>query len=161
MSILDWIFAIIVAAAERTISCSPTNLGSPPQISFLDLTMRRRFDTWSKWLHMDKQARKGKWTRRRGGFRRRGSVFQRKRCVCINSLTIITWRPVYQEIDVSTRNAISRVTNIIQVLSSHFVPLTDTLLLEAYEWTVEQEGGAVNLLQEDCGDALVSFLTSV
>ena len=67
---------------------------------------------------------------------------------------------VYQEIDVSTRSAISRVTNIIQVLSSHFVPLSDTVLLEAYEWTLEQEGGAVNLLQEDFGDALVSSLTS-
>ena len=66
----------------------------------------------------------------------------------------------YQEIDVSTRNAISRVTNIIQVLSSHFVPLLDTVLLEAYEWTLEHEGGAVDLLQEDFGDALVSFLTS-
>jgi len=66
----------------------------------------------------------------------------------------------YQEIDASTRSAISRVTNIIQVLSSHFIPLTDKLLLEAYEWTVEQEGGAVNLLQEEFGDALVSSLTS-
>jgi len=68
---------------------------------------------------------------------------------------------VNDEIDVSTRSAISRVTNIIQVLSSHSIPVTDTLLLEAYEWTVEQEGGAVNLLQEDFGDALVSSLTSV
>ena len=66
----------------------------------------------------------------------------------------------YQEIDVSTRNAISRVTNIIQVLSSHFVPLLDTVLLEACEWTLEHEGGAVDLLQEDFGDALVSSLTS-
>ena len=65
----------------------------------------------------------------------------------------------YQEIDPPTRSAISRVTNIIQVFSSHFIPLTDTLLLEAYEWTVEQEGEAVNLLQEEFGDALVSFLT--
>ncbi|KAF8801358.1 hypothetical protein BYT27DRAFT_6799630 [Phlegmacium glaucopus] len=67
---------------------------------------------------------------------------------------------VNDEIDASTRSAISRVTNIIQVLSSHFIPLTDKLLLEAYEWTVEQEGGAVNLLQEEFGDALVSSLTS-
>ena len=60
----------------------------------------------------------------------------------------------------STRSAISRVTNIIQVLSSHFIPLTDTLLLEAYEWTVERAGEVVNLLQEDFGDAMVSSLTS-
>jgi len=68
---------------------------------------------------------------------------------------------VNDEIDGSTRSAISRVTNIIQVLSSHFIPLTDTLLLEAYEWTVKQEGDAVNLLQEDFGNALVASLTSV
>ena len=60
----------------------------------------------------------------------------------------------------STRNAISRVTNIIQVLSSHFVPLLDTILLEAYEWTLEHESGSVDLLQKDFGDALVSSLTS-
>ncbi|KAG5654206.1 hypothetical protein H0H81_006239 [Sphagnurus paluster] len=63
-------------------------------------------------------------------------------------------------IDESTRAAISRVTNIIRVLASHFVPLTDTLLLEAYEWTVDQEGGAKDLLQEDVGDALVATITS-
>ncbi|KAG6808012.1 hypothetical protein H0H92_005693 [Tricholoma furcatifolium] len=64
-----------------------------------------------------------------------------------------------QPIDDSTRTAISRVTNIIGVLASHFVPLTDTLLLEAYEWTIDQEGGVKDLLQEDVGDALVATLT--
>ncbi|KAF8159836.1 hypothetical protein B0H34DRAFT_797045 [Crassisporium funariophilum] len=66
---------------------------------------------------------------------------------------------VNDDIDPSTRTAISRVTNIIRVLSAHFIPLTDTLLLEAYEWTVEQEGGAKNLLHEDFGDALVASVT--
>jgi hypothetical protein len=65
-----------------------------------------------------------------------------------------------QRIDESTRTAISRVTNIIRVLASHFVPLTDTLLLEAYEWTVDQEGGAKDLLQEDVGDMLVATITA-
>lgn len=55
--------------------------------------------------------------------------------------------------------AISRVTNIIRVFASHFVPLTDTLLLEAYEWTVDQAGGAKDLLLEDVGDALVASMT--
>ncbi|KAF8074713.1 exosome complex exonuclease rrp4 [Lyophyllum atratum] len=63
-------------------------------------------------------------------------------------------------IDESTRIAISRVTNIIRVLASHFVPLTDTLLLEAYEWTVDQEGTAKDLLQEDVGDALVATIAA-
>jgi len=62
------------------------------------------------------------------------------------------------DIDSSTRSAISRVTNIIRVLSSHFVPLTDTLLLEAYEWSVEHEGDVKNLLQEEVGEALVAAI---
>jgi exosome complex component RRP4 len=41
-------------------------------------------------------------------------------------------------------------------MASHSVPLTDTILLEAYDWTMEQEGGANDLLQEDFGAALVA-----
>ncbi|KAJ7754563.1 exosome complex exonuclease rrp4 [Mycena metata] len=63
-------------------------------------------------------------------------------------------------IDDSTRTAISRVANIIRVLASHFVPLTDTLLLEAYEWTVENDTDAKGLLSEDVGDALVATITA-
>ncbi|KAF8235637.1 hypothetical protein L208DRAFT_1358529 [Tricholoma matsutake] len=63
-------------------------------------------------------------------------------------------------IDDPTRVAISRVSNIIRVLASHFVPLTDTLLLEAYEWTVDQEGYVKDVLQEDVGDALVTTITA-
>ncbi|KAK1236526.1 Exosome complex component rrp4 [Marasmius sp. AFHP31] len=59
-------------------------------------------------------------------------------------------------IDDSTRIAISQVTNIISVLASHAVPLNDTVLLEAYEWSVEQDGGPKALLQDDVGDALVA-----
>ncbi|KAJ7691796.1 exosome complex exonuclease rrp4 [Mycena rosella] len=63
-------------------------------------------------------------------------------------------------IDDSTRIAISRVANIIRVLASHFVPLTDALLLEAYEWTVENDTDAKGLMSEDVGDALVATITS-
>lgn len=63
-------------------------------------------------------------------------------------------------IDDSTRVAISRVTNIIRVLASHFIPLTDTLLLEAYEWAVDQEGGAGDLLHGGLADALVAIITT-
>ncbi|TFK28642.1 exosome complex exonuclease rrp4 [Coprinopsis marcescibilis] len=63
-------------------------------------------------------------------------------------------------IDSSTRSAIARVANIIQILASHFIPLTDTLLLEAYEWTMEQDSDVKTLLQEDYGDALVAAVVS-
>ncbi|KAL0581703.1 Exosome complex component rrp4 [Marasmius crinis-equi] len=63
-------------------------------------------------------------------------------------------------IDESTRTAISRVANIISVLASHSVPLNDTVLLEAYEWSVEQEGGPKALLQDDVGDALVATVVA-
>ena len=33
--------AAIMLATQRTISCGPTNLGSPPQVTFLDLTLWR------------------------------------------------------------------------------------------------------------------------
>jgi len=65
-----------------------------------------------------------------------------------------------QPIDDPTRVAISRVSNIIRVLASYFIPLTDALLLEAYEWTVDQEGYAKEILQEDVGDALVTTITA-
>jgi len=58
-------------------------------------------------------------------------------------------------IDNATRMAISRVANIIRVLAAHFVPLTDVLLLESYEWAIEQETDPKDLLQDDVGDALV------
>ncbi|PCH38056.1 exosome complex exonuclease rrp4 [Wolfiporia cocos MD-104 SS10] len=64
------------------------------------------------------------------------------------------------DIDDATRAAISRVSNIIRILGAHFVPLTDTLLLDAYEWAVEQEGGVKDLLNSDIGDALVSAVAA-
>ncbi|SJL03371.1 related to Exosome complex component rrp4 [Armillaria ostoyae] len=64
-------------------------------------------------------------------------------------------------IDDFTRIAISRVTNIIRVLATRFIPLSDIILLKAYEWVLEQEGDVKDLLQEDIGDALVASITSV
>jgi exosome complex component RRP4 len=52
------------------------------------------------------------------------------------------------------------VTNIIRVLASHFVPLTDTALLEAYEGTIEHERNVTDLLNEDFGDSLVASILS-
>ncbi|TFY83642.1 hypothetical protein EWM64_g361 [Hericium alpestre] len=64
------------------------------------------------------------------------------------------------DIDEATRTAISRVTNIIRVLAAHSTPLTDAILLEAYEWAVEVDVDVKSLLQEDIGDALVAAVTT-
>lgn len=69
---------------------------------------------------------------------------------------------ISQEIDDAIRKAIARVGNIIHVLAIHFVPLTDTVLAEAYEWVVEQESdcGVKDLLREDVAEALVLAVTA-
>ncbi|KZT21199.1 exosome complex exonuclease rrp4 [Neolentinus lepideus HHB14362 ss-1] len=63
------------------------------------------------------------------------------------------------DIDDATRNAISRVANIIRVLAAHFVPLTDTILLEAYEWVMDQEIGTREILLEETSDFFVAAMT--
>jgi exosome complex component RRP4 len=64
------------------------------------------------------------------------------------------------DIDDSTRHAIARVSNVIRVLASHFVPLTDTRIAEAYEWSVENESESKNLLQQDVAEILVAVVTA-
>ncbi|KAF5369894.1 hypothetical protein D9758_001051 [Tetrapyrgos nigripes] len=64
------------------------------------------------------------------------------------------------DIDDSTRMAISRVTNLILVLASHSVPLTDAVLLDAYEWSIEQDAHIKDLLQDEIGEALVTSIIS-
>ena len=50
---------------------------------------------------------------------------------------------------------------MIRVLAAHFVPLNDTVLVEAYEWVVEQEYTVKDLLlREDVADALVSAVAT-
>lgn len=65
------------------------------------------------------------------------------------------------EVDGPTRIAISRVSNIIRVLAGHFVPLTDTLFLEAYNWLIEQEVNIKDLILGDFGDAMVAAICTV
>lgn len=60
------------------------------------------------------------------------------------------------DIDDATRSAVSRVTNIIRVLAAYFVPLTDVILLEAYEWAMEQECGIKDLLDQENAEALIA-----
>jgi len=52
--------------------------------------------------------------------------------------------------------AVSRVTNLIKVLASHFVPLSDVILLEAYEWAVENDVEVKDLMQPDICEALIA-----
>lgn len=63
-----------------------------------------------------------------------------------------------KHIDDDTRVAISRVTNLIKILARHSIPLTDTLLAQAYDWAIEQEGQVKDMLTEDYGDLLISAL---
>lgn len=49
---------------------------------------------------------------------------------------------------------------MIRVLAAHFVPLTDTVLLDAYEWAVEQECSVKDLLREDVAEALALAVSS-
>ncbi|KIP04213.1 hypothetical protein PHLGIDRAFT_31465 [Phlebiopsis gigantea 11061_1 CR5-6] len=62
------------------------------------------------------------------------------------------------DIDCATRTAIARVTNIIRALAAHWQPLTDAVLLEAYEWAVEQDCDVKDLLLDDVAAALVASL---
>ena len=63
-------------------------------------------------------------------------------------------------IDPLTRMAISRVTNLINVLASHFVPLSDVVLLEAYEWAVENDVDVKDLTQQDVCEALIFTISA-
>jgi exosome complex component RRP4 len=64
------------------------------------------------------------------------------------------------DIDDATRTAIARVSNIIRVLASRSVPITDAIVLEAYEWAVERDSDAKDLLLGDVADALIAAVTT-
>jgi exosome complex component RRP4 len=61
-----------------------------------------------------------------------------------------------QDIDTATRIAIARVSNVIRILARFFVPITDTVLVEAYEWAVDQDCDVKDLLQEDTAESLIA-----
>ncbi|KAH8110997.1 hypothetical protein DFH11DRAFT_1616461 [Phellopilus nigrolimitatus] len=65
-------------------------------------------------------------------------------------------------IDDATRIAIARVGNIMRVLAAHFLPITDAVLADAYEWSVEQasECTVQDILREDNAEALVYAVTA-
>jgi exosome complex component RRP4 len=39
------------------------------------------------------------------------------------------------------------------------LPITDTVVLEAYEWVVEQDSNVRDLLLEDVADAMIAAVT--
>ena len=46
------------------------------------------------------------------------------------------------------------------MLASRSAPITDTIVLEAYEWAVEQDVDVKDLLLVDMADALVAAVTT-
>ena len=67
-----------------------------------------------------------------------------------------------QDIDYATRTAIARVSSILRVLATHFIPITDTILADAYEWSIEQgsEYGTKDLLREESAEAMLLAITA-
>ncbi|GJJ11153.1 hypothetical protein Clacol_005384 [Clathrus columnatus] len=63
-------------------------------------------------------------------------------------------------IDTATRIAIARVTNIIRILARFFIPITDSILIGAYEWVLDQECDVKDLLQDENAEALVTAIMS-
>lgn len=64
-----------------------------------------------------------------------------------------------QDIDDATRAAIARVSNIIRVLASRSLPITDAIILEAYEWAVERDSDVKDLLLEEVADAMIAAVS--
>jgi exosome complex component RRP4 len=87
------------------------------------------------------------------------AVYSNQNEVCIHSVfTRPSLKLSMKPIDGPTRVAITRVTNIIRTLATHFVPLTDVLLLDAYEWVVDNQDSSIGVLSEESTDALLAAL---
>ncbi|KAF8310083.1 hypothetical protein DL93DRAFT_2062391 [Clavulina sp. PMI_390] len=67
---------------------------------------------------------------------------------------------VNDPIDSATHTAIARVSALILSLARSSIPLTDTLLNDAYDWTVEQNVEVTQLLNEDVSEAMILALSS-
>ena len=70
--------------------------------------------------------------------------------------------PHKQDIDNMTRTAIARVCNILYILATHYMPITDAVLANAYEWVIEQEPECEvkELLRGDNAEALILDITA-
>ena len=49
----------------------------------------------------------------------------------------------------------ARVANIIKILAGHHIPLTDSLLSEAYDWSVENDADVKGMTRDEYGEMLV------
>jgi exosome complex component RRP4 len=52
------------------------------------------------------------------------------------------------------------VSNVIRVLAAYFVPMTDVVLVEAYDWVVEHNCTVKDLLREDIAEAMIAAVTT-
>lgn len=51
------------------------------------------------------------------------------------------------------------MSNIIRNFAAYFVPLTDALLVEAYDWVIDQDGDVKGLMQDDVVEAMIAAVT--
>ena len=65
---------------------------------------------------------------------------------------------LFQDIPAATRASISRVSSIIRTLAMRNVPLTDALILEAYELSLTHAPAVGDLLKPEFGEILVGCL---
>lgn len=66
-----------------------------------------------------------------------------------------------QPIDSTTRSSISRIINILNALARHNIPITDTLLNDAYEWTIERGLDVADLnSNDDAADEMILEITT-
>lgn len=75
-----WLAETVPGAAQRPIGPSSSDPGPPPQVPLHRPALWSRFDPRFKRVHLGEQACEGGQSRGRGGLRRRGRVFESKRC---------------------------------------------------------------------------------
>lgn len=77
-------------------------------------------------------------------------------CASSSFFGVLNLTFVRQPIDTTTSRAIVRVSNIIQALARHHIPLTDHLIEQAYEWVIDQNIEIVDILSEEVGESMVA-----
>ncbi len=65
-----------------------------------------------------------------------------------------------KEISPESRAAISTVANVVRILARHNVPLTDSLIADAYAWIASSGEGPGPISHED-GERMVSSVTGM
>ena len=73
----------------------------------------------------------------------------------------MTWLIGDKEIDPATRAAIVRVSNVIKILATRHIPISDKILDEAYDWLTENDSEPKHVLDADVAEAMVDAITSV